>query len=120
MTKKFKVTFSNIYVYDDGDIGAGEITFYIFLNGKIVYKKYKSVSDKSNKVVVLDFSKYIEVSEGEKISIRVLGNESDSWPNGDENCSGVIYHGQSDIGDHSTTCSGSMGYHLNYNISTVS
>lgn len=115
----FIVRFDHIDVFDDGDNepdGAGEITFYVSLNGDNIYKEYKKVSDKGNKIVLLDFSKKTSISGNNTIDIRVRGNEYDKWtPN--ENCWGNVSHQKNDIGPKTLRCGrGGMGYDLHYRI----
>jgi len=117
--ENFIVKFDHIDVYDDGDNepdGAGEITFYVSLNGTNIYKKYKKVSDKGNKVVLLNFSKRTSISGNNTINIRVRGNEYDKW-SGNENCWGNVSHHKNDIGAKTLRCGrGDMGYYLHYRI----
>ena len=122
-SSSFKVKFDRISVYDDGDPGphgAGEITFYISLNGRKVFNKYKKVSDRGNNIVLLNFSKEIRISGNSRLNIRACAIENDKWLMG-QNCLGNASHHKLSIsGSYTLRCRGDFGFDLHYRIDKIS
>lgn len=122
----FKINFSKVVAYDDGDYkpdGAGEISFNISVNGKMVYKTKKRISldDRGADTFHLNFSEKISVGDNQNVTIRMSGDEYDKYSR-NEKCSGQSIVNRNRLGDQKLDCgesNGELGLNLEYHVERI-